>query len=62
MTVKDKFSSWEERYPVIMAGVHKELKVLFHFLVSTLSLTIGQGVICCSECVDDAKFLVKGFH
>jgi hypothetical protein len=62
VTVKDKFSSWEECYPVIVAGIHEESKVLLHFLVSTLSLTVGLGVICCSECVDDAEFLVKGFH
>jgi len=61
-TVKDKFSSREKCYPVIVTGVHKESKVLLYFLVSALGLTVGLGVICCGECVNDAEFLVKGLH
>jgi len=56
--VKDKFSSWEEGDPVVMARVDEEVEVPLYLLVGMFCLAIGLGMISCGECMGDAKFVI----
>ena len=60
--IKNKFSSGEEHYPVVLTGVGKEAKVLLYLLVGAFGLAVGLGVVSSSESMCDAKLVVEGFH
>jgi len=56
MIVVCKLSHWQPIIPVILSLIYKDVQVLLQFLVDTLHLPIGLGMIgygCCDFDVEE---------